>query len=59
MSVVAPAVYVGTWHKYNCGSIAGRWFDLTTFDVRIPLYSITDWHRSPISDSHPFDQPGT
>ncbi|MGC9757007.1 hypothetical protein P4I15_05415, partial [Escherichia coli] len=26
--------------------------------VRIPLYSITDWHRSPISDSHPFDQPG-
>ncbi|EOU8112911.1 antirestriction protein ArdA, partial [Escherichia coli] len=23
MSVVAPAVYVGTWHKYNCGSIAG------------------------------------
>ncbi len=20
------------WHKYNCGSIAGRWFDLTTFD---------------------------
>ena len=34
-----------------------------TFDprvyVRIPLYSITDWHRSPISDSHPFDQPGT
>ncbi|HAF5237841.1 TPA: antirestriction protein ArdA [Salmonella enterica] len=32
MSVVAPAVYVGTWHKYNSGSIAGRWFDLTTFD---------------------------
>ncbi|HCR5225109.1 TPA: hypothetical protein OO043_004664 [Escherichia coli] len=28
-------------------------------EVRIPLYSITDWHRSPISDSHPFDQPGT
>ncbi|MEW1241806.1 hypothetical protein AB0Y82_20105 [Escherichia coli] len=27
--------------------------------MRIPLYSITDWHRSPISDSHPFDQPGT
>ena len=27
--------------------------------VRIPLYSITDWHRSPISDSHTFDQPGT
>ncbi|HFP7854430.1 TPA: hypothetical protein ACHDVS_004169 [Escherichia coli] len=29
------------------------------FLLRIPLYSITDWHRSPISDSHPFDQPGT
>ncbi|WP_249355663.1 type II toxin-antitoxin system RelE/ParE family toxin [Escherichia albertii] len=29
------------------------------YEVRIPLYSITDWHRSPISDSHPFDQPGT
>lgn len=28
-------------------------------ELRIPLYSITDWHRSPISDSHPFDQPGT
>ncbi|WP_420370663.1 hypothetical protein [Escherichia coli] len=50
--IIAPAVYVGTWHKYNGGSIAGRW-------LRIPLYSITDWHRSPISDSHPFDQPGT
>ncbi len=29
------------------------------YSLRIPLYSITDWHRSPISDSHPFDQPGT
>lgn len=28
-------------------------------ELRIPLYSITDWHRSPISDSHPFDQPET
>ncbi len=27
--------------------------------MRIPLYSITDLHRSPISDSHTFDQPGT
>ncbi|EGZ4525227.1 antirestriction protein ArdA [Salmonella enterica] len=32
MSVITPAVYVGTWHKYNTGSIAGRWFDLVTFD---------------------------
>ncbi|SRZ94714.1 Tail completion protein R (GpR) [Shigella sonnei] len=34
-------------------------FDLLIVPVRIPLYSITDWHRSSISDSHPFDQPGT
>ena len=34
-------------------------FTASTEELRIPLYSITDWHRSPISDSHPFDQPGT
>ncbi|HAF4830630.1 TPA: filamentous hemagglutinin N-terminal domain-containing protein [Salmonella enterica] len=33
--------------------------DLQLATVRIPLYSITDWHRSSISDSHLFDQPGT
>lgn len=33
--------------------------ELRSAELRIPLYSITDWHRSPISDSHPFDQPGT
>ncbi|MEQ7739087.1 antirestriction protein ArdA, partial [Escherichia coli] len=32
MSVVAPAVNLGTWHKYNRGSIARRWFYLTTID---------------------------
>ena len=26
-----PAVYVGTYHKYNCGSLFGMWLDLTTF----------------------------
>ncbi len=26
-----PAVCVGTYHKYNCGSIFGMWLDLTTF----------------------------
>ncbi len=26
-----PAVYVGTYHKYNCGSIFGAWIDLTKF----------------------------
>ena len=29
MSTTTPAVYVGTWHKYNCGSIFEKWFDLT------------------------------
>ncbi|NCH73591.1 antirestriction protein ArdA [Cronobacter dublinensis] len=32
MSTTTPAVYVGTYHKYNCGSIYGQWFDLTDFD---------------------------
>lgn len=27
-----PAVYVGTYGKYNEGSIAGAWIDLSTFD---------------------------
>lgn len=27
-----PAVYCGTYHKYNCGSIEGMWIDLTSFD---------------------------
>ena len=26
-----PAVYVGTYHKYNCGSLYGMWVDLSTF----------------------------
>jgi len=27
-----PALYVGTYRKYNNGSLAGAWLDLTTFD---------------------------
>jgi antirestriction protein len=27
-----PAIYVGTYHKYNCGSLEGEWLDLATFD---------------------------
>ena len=33
-TITTPAVYVGTYHKYNCGSIFGKWFDLTEFDGR-------------------------
>ncbi|RLM11786.1 antirestriction protein [Gibbsiella quercinecans] len=32
MSVTNPAVYVGTYHKYNCGSLYGKWLDLTDFE---------------------------
>jgi antirestriction protein len=27
-----PAIYVGTYAKYNNGSLAGAWLDLSTFD---------------------------
>lgn len=27
-----PALYVGTYHKYSCGSIFGAWIDLTACD---------------------------
>ena len=29
-----PALYVGTYHKYNSGSIEGMWVDMTTFRVK-------------------------
>ena len=28
-----PAIYLGTYHKYNCGSLYGMWIDLTTFST--------------------------
>ncbi|HFU8395097.1 TPA: hypothetical protein ACH71Y_005207 [Escherichia coli] len=50
-----------TWHAWeNAEQVdVTVWRTTQALSVRIPLYSITDWHRSPISDSHPFDQPGT
>lgn len=38
MSITTPAVYVGTYHKYNSGSIAGQWFELTDFDDKADFY---------------------
>lgn len=38
-TTTTPAVYVGTYHKYNCGSIFGKWFDLTEFDGSVPCTS--------------------
>ena len=32
MSTTTPAIYVGTYYKYNCGSLFGKWFDLTDFE---------------------------
>ena len=29
-----PAIYCGTYHKYNCGSIFGAWFKLNEFADR-------------------------
>lgn len=29
-----PAIYVGTYHKYNSGSIAGAWVDMTEISDR-------------------------
>ncbi len=26
------SVYVGTYHKYNCGSLKGRWFNLSDYE---------------------------
>lgn len=28
---IVPAVYVGTYHKYNCGSIYGKWMTLSDY----------------------------
>ncbi|MDE1188864.1 MAG: antirestriction protein ArdA [Pantoea sp.] len=38
MSITTPAVYVGTYHKYNGGSIDGKWLDLTDFDGKDEFY---------------------
>lgn len=38
-TTTTPAVYVGTYHKYNCGSIFGKWFELTEFDGREDFYA--------------------
>lgn len=38
-TVTTPAVYVGTYHKYNCGSLAGQWLDVTDFDDEAEFYA--------------------
>ncbi|KFX10485.1 antirestriction ArdA family protein [Pectobacterium atrosepticum ICMP 1526] len=34
----SPSVYVGTYHKYNCGSIAGQWLDLDDYSDEDDFY---------------------
>lgn len=38
-TVTQPAVYVGTYHKYNGGSIAGAWLTLTDYDDEASFYA--------------------
>ncbi|MBU3277156.1 hypothetical protein KPI97_05905 [Escherichia coli] len=54
-----PAARQGDMTQYGGSIVQGSAGVRIGAPMRIPLYSITDWHRSPISDSHPFDQPGT
>ncbi len=35
-----PAIYIGTYAKYNNGSIAGKWVDLTQITSKDELYEI-------------------
>lgn len=35
---ITPRVYVGTYHKYNCGSIAGKWIDLDDYPDSTEFY---------------------
>jgi antirestriction protein len=34
MTTTTPRIYVGTYHKYNSGSIAGKWLDLEDYDSK-------------------------
>ncbi|MDE6237845.1 MAG: antirestriction protein ArdA [Muribaculaceae bacterium] len=60
LSTARPAVYVGTWRKYNAGDLSGEWIDPTTFydyrefmefcrelhsDERAPEIMIQDWQH--------------
>lgn len=37
-NVTTPAIYVGTFQKYNNGSLAGQWLTLTDFDSKADFY---------------------
>lgn len=40
-------LYVGTWHKYNCGSLDGRWWYLCNYaSVEDLLEDIAEYHNN-------------
>lgn len=41
-----PRIYVGTYAKYNNGSIEGKWFDLDDYSDKTEFYeAITEFHN--------------
>ena len=38
MTTTEPAIYVGTYGKYNNGSIAGKWLNLKDYDSKAAFY---------------------
>ncbi|WP_425291799.1 hypothetical protein, partial [Escherichia coli] len=46
-----PAARQGDMTQYGGSIVQGSAGVRIGAPMRIPLYSITDWHRSPISDS--------
>lgn len=40
-----PSVYVGTYRKYNNGSLFGEWVDLDKFKNSVPLQKILQTPR--------------
>ncbi|MCF2487515.1 antirestriction protein ArdA [Dyadobacter sp. CY347] len=43
----APRIYVGTYKMYNCGSLFGKWFDLTDYaGVKEFYQDCYEYHRN-------------
>ena len=38
LATTTARVYVGTYHKYNCGNLAGRWLDVDDYTDRDDFY---------------------
>jgi antirestriction protein len=42
---MSAQIYVGTYHKYNCGSIKGAWIELEGLDLESFWAKITELHK--------------